>query len=77
MAAGMTEDIVDRLERWDDQQPPFAIMREAAEEITLLRRALELAIGELSTFGQFQALHPEQLLTNFKLAAVSKKEQIK
>jgi hypothetical protein len=31
-------DIVDRLLSWDDQQPPFGTMCEAAEEIRTLRR---------------------------------------
>ena len=31
------DDIVDRLESWDDQQPPFRIMMEAAAEIKHLR----------------------------------------
>lgn len=35
------EDIVTRLESWDDQQPPFAIMKEAAAEIKQLRAAIE------------------------------------
>ena len=33
----MTEDIVERLRNWDDQQPPFAIMEKAADEIEKLR----------------------------------------
>lgn len=37
----MTDDIVTRLESWDDQQPPFAIMKEAAAEIKQLRAAIE------------------------------------
>jgi CheY-like chemotaxis protein len=35
-------DIVSRLRDWDDQQPPFVIMAEAADEIEQLR-------GELAT----------------------------
>jgi hypothetical protein len=31
------EDIVDRLKSWDDQQPPFRTMMEAAKEIERLR----------------------------------------
>ena len=31
------DDIVDRLESWDDQQPAFRIMMEAAAKITHLR----------------------------------------
>lgn len=42
----MLEDIVTRLKQWDDQQPPFAIMLEAAEEIESLRKELDV-IGEI------------------------------
>lgn len=34
-------DIVIRLRNWDDQQPPFRIMTEAADEIERLRHAIE------------------------------------
>jgi hypothetical protein len=34
------DDIIVRLEEWDDQQPPFAIMLEAANEIQRLRAEL-------------------------------------
>lgn len=37
----MTDDIVTRLENWDDQQPPFSVMQEAADELKRLRAALE------------------------------------
>ena len=36
-----TEDIVSRLRNWDDQQPPFCIMIEAADEIDKLREQNE------------------------------------
>ena len=45
------DDIVDRLESWDDQQPPFRIMMEAADEIERLReeaRCWQEAAYELS-----------------------------
>jgi len=35
----MTDDIAIRLRNWDDQQPPFRIMVEAADEIERLRKA--------------------------------------
>jgi hypothetical protein len=37
----MTDDIVTRLRLWDDQQPPFKTMNEAADEIKRLRSALD------------------------------------
>lgn len=37
----MSNDIVTRLRQWDDQQPPFQIMMEAANEIERLRNILE------------------------------------
>ena len=37
----MTDDIVTRLREWDDQQPPFSIVREAADEIERLRADLK------------------------------------
>ena len=61
----MTGDIVTRLRLWDDQQPPFRIMFEAADEIERLRAALALAVGELSTCGEYASMSPESLLTNF------------
>lgn len=37
----MGDDIVIRLRNWDDQQPPFRIMMEAANEIDKLREQNE------------------------------------
>jgi len=39
----MTDDIVTRLENWDDQQPPFSVMQEAADELKRLRAAQEIS----------------------------------
>lgn len=34
------DDVVDRLRNWDDQQPPFRVMLEAADEIERLRKVI-------------------------------------
>jgi hypothetical protein len=41
------------------------IANEAADEIERLRAALALAVGELSTYGEYASMSPESLLTNF------------
>lgn len=38
---------------------------EGAAEIELLRRALWLAVGEMSSSGEYSYLHPEELLKKF------------
>lgn len=40
-------------------------LEEAISEIKKLRAALHFAIGELSTFGEYQNTHPEQLVQEF------------
>ena len=40
------------------------------DEIEQLRKALALAVGELSTHAQYQYLSPEQLLNQFLTEAV-------
>ena len=54
-------DIVIRLRGWDDQQPPFQIMIDAADEIERLRAALHIAAGKLSTLPPFDEWHPETI----------------
>ena len=38
---------------------------EAADEIEILRKALALAVGELSTHGQYTIYSPDQLMQQF------------
>lgn len=47
----VTEDIVTRLRNWDDQQPPFLIVREAANEIERLRAQIERLSSPLYPAG--------------------------
>ena len=43
----MTDDIVTRLREWDDQQPPFRIMFEAADDIERLRAAGDALVAAI------------------------------
>lgn len=42
-----------------------ALTNEAADEIKRLRAALALAVGELSTHGEYTAWTPEMLMNQF------------
>lgn len=57
----MTDDIVARLRNETDDFRIFGLVLEAADEIERLRRALDLAVGELSTNDRYRLWNPEQL----------------
>lgn len=66
----MADDIVTRLRNETDDFHIFNLVIEAADEIELLRRALDLAVGELSTNDKYRLCHPEQLRQQFLNEAV-------
>ena len=66
----MTDDIVHRLRTWDDQQPPFRTMNEAADEIELLRRMAQTMAGFISTTAEWLNCHPEDVYHAFYDKAV-------
>jgi hypothetical protein len=61
----MTDDIVYRLRTWDDQQPPFRTMNEAADEIERLRRVVHTIAGYISTLDEYKTIHPEAVYQFF------------
>lgn len=63
----MTDDIIDRLLPFihDEMRMPAGMIRDVIEEIERLRRALDLAVGELSTTDRYRLWNPEQLRQHF------------
>lgn len=60
----MADDILTRL-RYVHYDDADALMHEAADAIERLQTALALAVGELSTHGQYTSWTPEMLMNQF------------
>lgn len=58
----MSDDIVTRLR---EKEWPVNYALEAANEIKRLRKALAIAVGELSTYPPYSGLSPEWLMNGF------------
>jgi hypothetical protein len=58
----MNEDLVSRLRQFGDS---YGLDNDAADEISRLRIALQLAVGELSTYNDHQFVPPDMLYQMF------------
>lgn len=58
-------DLVQKLRTWKGHALTHVVLNEAADEIEMLRNALALAVGEMSSSGEYSYLSPDQLMQHF------------
>lgn len=67
----MSDDIVIRLRNHAEDEAMLGndwlrdVMRDGADEIERLRAALQLVVGELSTYSEYRLISPDALLNQF------------